>query len=265
MKVLTLVEESQDQTDVLARLLEERALLARVDHPNVSNVFDHGISDNHVFIAMEFFPCGDLKAAMERGFSAAASLAHIRQIAEGLSMVHAQGVIHREIKPANIMLRSDAAVALVDFGIAKEFDAVTTLTQFSETIGTPQYMNSEQINSTKLNARSDLCSLGAMFYEMFTGRKLFVGDRMESILMQRLHAASPLLPRNQSVLQPFFDMLLSIDPAGHDTDTAAFLKAFSVVELMRFSGHVDAGDKTFSGMADLDTLPNCAANPDTAE
>ena len=264
LKVLTLVEEGRDQTDVLARFLEERALLARVDHPNVSKVFDHGINDNHVFIAMEFFPCGDLKAAMEHGISVATSLGYIRQIAEGLGMVHAQGVIHRDIKPANIMLRKDGSVALVDFGIAKELDAVTTLTRFGETIGTPQYMSPEQINSTTLDARSDLYSLGAMFYEMLTGRKLFGGERMESILMQHLHATRPTLPRNLSILQPLLDMLLSIDPADRFPDTAAFLKAFSVVELMRFSEHVEAGDKAFSGMADLDTLPNSIANPETA-
>ena len=261
LKILVLVEKGRDQADVLARFLEERALLARVDHPNVSKVFDHGINDNHVFIAMEFFQCGDLKAAMERGISVATSLGYIRQIAEGLGMVHAQGVIHRDIKPANIMLRNDGTVALVDFGIAKELDAVTTLTRSGETVGTPHYMSPEQINSTTLDARSDLYSLGAMFYEMLTGRKLFVGDRMESILMQHLHAARPLLPRNLSILQPLLDMLLSIDPAGRFQDTAAFLKAFSVVELMRFSEDVKAGDKTFAGMADFDTLPNCFVNP----
>ena len=255
LKVLTLVEEGKEQTQVLSRFLEERALLSRIDHPNVAKVFDHGIDDNHVYIAMEYFPCGDLKLAMDSGISVATSLRFVRQIAEGLGRVHEQGIVHRDIKPANIMLRNDGSVALVDFGIAKELGAVTALTLHGETIGTPHYMSPEQINSEPLDARSDLYSLGAMFYEMLTHQRLFEGDRMESILMQHLHAARPALPRTLRILQPMLDMLLAIKPAERFPDIPAFLKAFSVVELMRFSDHVEAGSKSFSGMADLDTLP----------
>ena len=256
LKVLTLVEEGREQTEILARFLEERALLARIDHPNIAKVFDHGINDNHVYIALEFFPCGDLKLAIGKGISVATTITYVRQIAEGLGAIHAQGIIHRDIKPANIMLRNDGSIALVDFGIAKALDAVTTLTRHGETIGTPHYMSPEQINSATLDARSDLYSLGAMFYEMLTHQRLFTGDRMEGILMQHLHAPRPVLPRSLSILQPLLDMLLAINPVGRFPDTSAFLKAFSVVELMRFSTDVKADDKSFSGMADLDTLPS---------
>ncbi len=256
LKVLTLVEEGTKQTEILTRFLEERALLSRIDHPNVAKVFDHGITDNHVYIAMEFFPCGDLKLAMERGISIATAFGYVRQIAEGLCTVHAQGIVHRDIKPANVMLRKDGSVALVDFGIAKELDSANALTLHGETLGTPHYMSPEQINSMPLDARSDLYSLGAVFYEMLTQERLFVGDRMESILMQHLHSPRPALPGNLRILQPILDMLLAINPTDRPADAATFLKAFSVVELMRFSEHVDAGGKAFSGMADLDTLPS---------
>ena len=256
LKVLTLVDEGKEQTQILTRFLEERALLSRIDHPNIAKVFDHGINDNHVYIAMEYFPCGDLKLAMERGISVATALGYVQQIAEGLGMVHAQGIIHRDIKPANIMLRNDGSIALVDFGIAKELDAVNTLTLDGETLGTPHYMSPEQINGRALDARSDLYSMGAMFYEMLTHQRLFAGDRMESILMQHLHAPRPMLPRNLRILQPLLDMLLAINPVERFADTSTFLTAFSVVELMNFSAHIDAGNKAFSGLANLDTLPN---------
>lgn len=256
LKVLTLVEEGREQTEILTRFLEERALLSRIDHPNVAKVFDHGITDNHVYIALEFFPCGDLKLAIDHGVSVGTSLAYVRQIADGLGAIHAQGIIHRDIKPANIMLRTDGSVALVDFGIAKDLQAVAMLTLHGQAIGTPHYMSPEQINSETLDARSDLYSLGAIFYEMLTHQRLFAGDRIESILMQHLHAPRPTLPRNLSILQPILDILLAIKPADRFPDTSAFLKAFSVVELMRFSEDIGAGSKSFSGMADLDTLPN---------
>ncbi len=255
LKVLTIIDEGKEQTRVLARFLEERAMLSRIDHPNVAKVFDHGIDDNHVYIAMEYFPRGDLKAAVAAGVSVAESLAYVRQIAEGLREVHAHGIIHRDIKPANVMLRNDGTTALVDFGIAKELDAATTFTRHGEMVGTPHYMSPEQIGSKSLDARSDLYSLGAMFFEMLTHTHPFRGDRIESILMQHLHAPRPTLPKNLSILQPLFDRLLAIEPEQRYADVAAFLKDFSVVELMRFSDHVEAGDKAFSGMADLDTLP----------
>lgn len=193
--------------------------------------------------------------AMERGISIATAFGYVRQIAEGLSTVHAQGIVHRDIKPANVMLRKDGSIALVDFGIAKELDAANALTLHGETLGTPHYMSPEQINSMPLDARSDLYSLGAVFYEMLTQERLFVGDRMESILMQHLHSPRPALPSNLRILQPLLDMLLAINPADRPPDASSFLKSFSVVELMRFNEHVDASGKAFSGMADLDTLP----------
>ncbi len=254
LKILTLVEEGKEQAQVLSRFLEERALLSRIDHPNVARVFGHGITDNHVYIAMEYFPCGDLKLAMENGISVATSLGFVRQITEGLGAIHAQGIIHRDVKPANIMLRKDGTIALVDFGIAKELNAITALTLHGETLGTPHYMSPEQILSRTLDARSDLYSLGAIFYEMLTHERLFTGDRMESILMQHLHAARPTLPQKLSILQPLLDMLLAIDPADRFLNTAEFLKALSVVELMRFTEHVDAKSKAFSGMSNIDTL-----------
>lgn len=255
LKVLTLVDEGREQTQILARFLEERALLSRIDHAGVARVFDHGIDDNHVFIAMEYFPCGDLKVALENGISIGTALNYVRQIAEGLAAVHALGIIHRDVKPANIMLRNDGTVALVDFGIAKELDAANTFTRHGEMIGTPHYMSPEQISSRALDARSDLYSLGAMFYQMLTHSPPFAGERLESVLMQHLHAPRPVLPRNLSILQPLIDRLLAINPDARFPDVASFLRDFSVVELMRFSDHVGAGDKSFAGMAMLDTLP----------
>jgi serine/threonine protein kinase len=230
-------------------------LLARIDHANVARVFDHGIDDNHVFIAMEYFPCGDLKLALEKGISVHTALGFVREIAEGLAAMHALGIIHRDIKPANIMLRNDGSVALVDFGIAKELDAANTFTRNGEMIGTPHYMSPEQIRAKTLDARSDLYSLGALFYQMLTHATPFNGERIESVLMQHLHAPRPMLPPNLAILQPLIDRLMAVDPDQRYANVAAFLKDFSVVELMRFSDDVGAHAKSFSGMADLDTLP----------
>lgn len=255
LKLLTLIEEGREQTDLISRFLEERALLARINHPDVAKVYEHGITDNYLFIAMEYFSCGNLREALAHGVSVATALRYTRQIAEGLATIHAAGIVHRDVKPANIMVRDDGALALVDFGIAKELSGHETLTQNGELLGTPHYMSPEQIKSEPLDARSDLYSLGALLYEMLTDQKLFSSPRLESVLFQHLHAERPRLPNELSILQPLLDRLLAVRPEDRFADANEFLRNLAVVEMMEFSDSVDGSGKSFTGIADMDTLP----------
>ena len=254
LKLLTLAEDGVDQTAAISRFLEERAMLARIDHPSVAKVYEHGISDTHIYIAMEYFPCGDLRDAISMGVSVASAIRFARQIAEGLEVVHAHQIVHRDIKPANIMLRSDGSVALVDFGIAKSADAPSTLTSHGETMGTPHYMSPEQINGDALDARADLYSVGALFYEMLTRRKPFAGERIETILMQHVSAERPQLPRGLSIVQPIIERLMAVDPDDRFPDARSFLRSLEVIEMMRFSTDLEPTDKSFLGVVGLDTL-----------
>ncbi|HEX4857475.1 MAG TPA: protein kinase [Usitatibacteraceae bacterium] len=256
LKVLTLIDEGHGQTQQVARFLDERAMLARVDHPSVAKVIDHGICENHIYIAMEYFACGDLKLAMARGLSMQTALGYVRQIAEGLGAVHAKGIIHRDIKPANVMLRNDGSLALVDFGIAKELSADKTMTIDGELIGTPHYMSPEQIEARALDARSDLYSLGALMFELLTGRRPFNADRIEGVLMQHVHAPRPVLPDALSILQPVIDRLMAVSPKDRYANVDAFLRDFAVVEMLRFGGDSNVVKATFGAVPGLDTLPS---------
>jgi serine/threonine protein kinase len=254
LKLLTLFDEGRTQTAAIARFLEERAILARIDHPGVARVFDHGICDDHIFIVMEYFPCGDLRQAIERGLPVSSAICIVREIAAALAAVHEQGVIHRDIKPANIMLRTDGSVALVDFGIAKSLDATHTLTREGDAMGTPHYMSPEQIQGGDLDARADLYSVGALFYEMLTRQKPYSGERVESILMQHLQSGRPQLPAGLSILQPLLDKLMAVNRDLRFADPQDLLRSLAVMQMMQFSDDLLPERKQFIGLADMDTL-----------
>lgn len=260
LKLLMIFDEGRTQTAAITRFLEERAILSRINHPGVARVFDHGICDDHIYIAMEYFPCGDLRQTIERGLSVTSAMRIAREIAEALAAVHAQGVIHRDIKPANIMMRADGSIALVDFGIAKTLDAAQTLTREGDALGSPHYMSPEQIQGGELDARADLYSVGAVFYEMLTLQKPYSGERVESILMQHLHSARPQLPAGISILQPLLDRLMAVDRNQRYAGPAEFLTSLAVMQMMRFTDDARPEHKRFIGMADMDTLSDGQAD-----
>ncbi len=139
------------------------------------DIYDYGIHEGREFIAMEYFPCGDLKARLQNPISETECLQYLGRIARALSVVHAQGLVHRDLKPPNIMLREDGEVVLIDFGIAKNLaDGGGSSTRTGVLRGSPYYMSPEQAQGEELDARSDLYSLGVIFYEMLTGSKPYL-------------------------------------------------------------------------------------------
>ena len=138
-------------------------------------IYDLGIADDHAYIAMEHFPTGDLRRRMKEPLSTPVACTYLRQIASALEAIHSVGVLHRDLKPANIMLRNDGSLCLIDFGLAKADALETQLTGAHEIFGTPYYMSPEQGHAEAIDARSDLYSLGVIFYEMLTGQKPFRG------------------------------------------------------------------------------------------
>ena len=187
---------------------EYQAILA-VHDPAVVRIFDHGIEDGYEYLAMEYFPRGDLKARMHVGVTESEALRFLERIASALGVVHRAGLLHRDLKPPNVMLRENDNVVLIDFGLARQLDVSHHSTYTGVLRGSPYYMSPEQALGEKLDPRSDLYSLGIIFHEMLTGRKPFVGNSAMEVLQQHVNAAPPHLPSSLSGYAPLLERLLA--------------------------------------------------------
>ncbi|TFY96184.1 protein kinase domain-containing protein [Ramlibacter humi] len=193
----------------LQRFMQEYALLAGIDHPNVARFFRQGFSAGSAYIAMEYFPLGDLRQRIRRGLDPAIGLYYLRQIAAGLEAIHQASIVHRDLKPDNVMLRADGIVAITDFGVAKQVSMLLTDTGAGEIVGTPYYLSPEQALGRRVDARADLYSLGVMAYEMLTGNKPYHATTTQELLRLHVEAPVPALPPQHRRFQPVLTRLMA--------------------------------------------------------
>jgi len=194
------------------RFLQEYELIAQLDHPNVVRIFDLGVADDHAYIAMEHCSGGSLKRRIIAGIDSAQALAWLRVIAGALGALHAAGICHRDLKPTNIMFREDGSLVLIDFGLAKQARFKAGITGTGAIFGTPYYMSPEQGNGSLVDQRSDLYSLGVVFYEMLTGQRPYEGDVAMAVIIQHREAPVPSLPPGLGHFQPLVDRLMAKRP-----------------------------------------------------
>ncbi|MBK8286565.1 MAG: serine/threonine protein kinase [Ahniella sp.] len=212
------------------RFLMEGRTLAKLPHRNIVAVYDIVKSDVTTYIAMEYLDGGTLHERMRDGLSLAEAVAIVVQIAGALQFAHDHGVIHRDLKPSNIMFRDESTPVLTDFGIARQQDAQQTrLTQTGMLVGTPTYMSPEQINALEVDGRSDLYSLGIMFYELLTGNAPFGGDTPIAVLMAHLTTAPPPLPAAFGEFQSIIDRMLAKNRDDRFANLKEFTKALKAV------------------------------------
>jgi serine/threonine protein kinase len=209
LKVLRQRTEHEDSIGVFDRFLQEYETIAEMNHPNIVKIYDLGVADDHAHIAMEYLDGGDLRHEIDKGIREEDAVECIRQIGSALSAVHAKGVLHRDLKPGNIMLRKDGSVALIDFGLAKRAKLESEITDKGEIFGTPYYMSPEQGHGIGVDERSDIYSLGVIFYEMLTGKKPYKSDTAMGIIYQHAHAPIPLLPARLATHQALINMMLA--------------------------------------------------------
>lgn len=208
------------------RFLVEGRTMAKLPHRNIVAVYDIVKSDDATYIAMEYLEGGTLSQKMKEGLSLAEAISVVVQIAQALQYAHEHGVVHRDLKPANIMFRDASTPVLTDFGIAKQQDAqATRLTQTGMLVGTPTYMSPEQINAAEVDGRSDLYSLGVLFYEMLAGEPPFVADTPIAVLMAHLTTAPPPLEDPFTEFQPVLDRMLAKDREQRFADMKEFTRA----------------------------------------
>ncbi|MGA8706939.1 MAG: protein kinase [Steroidobacteraceae bacterium] len=209
--VLKVTPSRRDESgidQVFARFLQEYEIAQRVRHPNIVRLYELGVADDHAYLAMEYFQRGDLRRRMKGGISSSEALGYASQIARSLSALHAAGILHRDLKPGNVMLRMDGQIALIDFGLAKHEALDYDITDTGMIFGTPHYMSPEQGHGQDLDPRSDLYSLGVMLFEMLTGRKPYTADNPMAIIYMHRNAPTPRLPEALADLQPLLDQLL---------------------------------------------------------
>lgn len=212
--VLKILDSSMMQDPVqLERFMHEYRIVAQVNSPWVVRIFDQGFTDDHVFIAMEHFPAGDLKQQLGHPFASNRALSLLWAMGMALDSIHQHGIVHRDLKPPNIMFRADRSLALVDFGVSQMDSIATELTQSGELVGTPLYMSPEQGSGRAVDARSDLYSLGAIFYEMLTARRVFTAKSLMMIIHMHATEPPPRLPPSLHAMQELLDRLLAKEPA----------------------------------------------------
>jgi serine/threonine protein kinase len=197
---------------LLERFIQEYALLEQIDHPNVARIFAHGFTDAHAFITMEYFAHGDIKRRIAAGFSPFEALSIALQVGYALSQIHALGIVHRDVKPDNLMMREDGSVALIDFGVAKHATQNLEHTQQGEIVGSPYYLSPEQAGGKPVSPASDIYSLGVIFYEMVTGKRPYVADSMEALLYQHVHSPPPRFEPKFAEFQHLLDQMMHKDP-----------------------------------------------------
>ncbi len=230
LKVLRLAPDAGARGENFDRFLREYQIASALNHPKVARIFDFGASDEYGFIAMEYFPRGDLRGRVRAGIATDEALRLLRDMAEALRVLHEAGVLHRDLKPGNVMLREDGSVAVIDFGMARQLDIDAGLTTGGEIFGTPFYMSPEQGHGRGTDARSDLYSLGVIFFEMLTGRKPYGADTPMKVIWQHAHAPLPALPPELSRFEPLLHRCLAKDPAERFGSAAELLEAIEALE-----------------------------------
>lgn len=229
LKVHPVGDDSALSRGLFDRFQREYRIISRINSREIVEIFDFGVLSDKAYIAMEYFPGGDLQARLLNPITVHDAASYARQIARALQVIHDLGIFHRDLKPGNVMLREDSSLTLIDFGVAKTAVAATIMATLpGMSFGTPHYASPEQALGKEVDVRSDLYSLGVIFYEMLTGRKLFRGKSAMAILHAHCHTPAPALDKNQEY-QPVLDRLLAKAPADRFQSAGEVLAALSEI------------------------------------
>lgn len=191
------------------RFLREARNLAQTSHPNIVTVYDADVYENYHYFSMEYHTGGDLSGRLKEGVTPREALRIIREMANALARAHECGIIHRDIKPGNIMFARDDRAILTDFGIARNYGEETQLTQAGSMIGTPRYMSPEQARGLPLENASDIYSLGVVLFEMLAGTPPYQANDSVALGIKHVSAPIPDLPSELADFQPLINSLMA--------------------------------------------------------
>ncbi len=217
------------------RMMREARAAGCILHPHVVTLFDAGHHEGHFFLAFEFVAGGDLSKKLEAGpLPVGEALRYTREACLGLGHAHGLGIVHRDIKPSNLMLDGRGRIKISDFGIAKMAGQGTELTVTGTVVGSPHYLSPEQVRDHPLDGRSDLFSLGVVFYEMLTGVRPFEGEAISTLIYKILDTEPPPLTGLEAGLEPrlpaVLGRMLAKDRDERFPDAAAVVAELATLE-----------------------------------
>ena len=227
--------------DTVARFRHEAQAIARLRHPNIVDVYDFGEFEGTPYMIVEYIPGGSLAGRMARGvLDQETALRYLRGIAAGLDYAHGHGVVHRDVKPANVLLTNDDSPVLADFGLAKLMEGSSIKSMTGVTTGTPAYMAPEQVTGNRVGPAADRYSLASIAYEMLTGVIPFDGEGLMELLYAQVHREPPVPSWRNPSLGPRVDAAimrgLAKDPAARWESCTAFIDALSAAVTPREVG-----------------------------
>jgi DNA-binding response OmpR family regulator len=231
LKVTKSENDDQEDQQVFAREYEALSALA---NPAIVTIYDYGTNAGREFLAMEYFPRGDFKSRLLRGILEEDALRYLEQIARALQVVHEAGILHRDLKPPNLMLRENDTLVLIDFGLARSVGGAHTRTGVLR--GSPYYMSPEQALGEELDGRTDLYSLGILFYEMVTGRKPYTGHSAIDVLQQHVTAPIPQLPHSHMHLQSLLEGFIAKSRGDRFATANQAIEAIAGMRALRRTG-----------------------------
>lgn len=250
------------QSGFLERFRAEARTCAALHHPNITTVFDYGEDDGSAYLVMELVAGQPLSQIISEHapLSAQVTASILIQAATALEAAHQGGVVHRDVKPANILMTPDGTAKLTDFGIARLVNTAP-LTQTGEVLGTAQYLAPEQVRGQSATAASDIYALGVVGYEMLTGRRPFEADTMVATALAHLNQPTPQLPHAVPVgIRTVISAALAKDPADRPETAACMADALSKPDATFASGVPSAGTLALPAMG----LAASALPPPTA-
>jgi DNA-binding response OmpR family regulator len=213
VKVTPSVRDESGVDQSFERFLQEYEIASRLHHSSIVRCHELGVADDHAYLAMEYFPEGDLRRRIRGGIAPADALDLAAQIAGALAALHEAGALHRDLKPGNVLMRAPQRIALSDFGLAKHAAIDLEITDPGIIFGTPHYMSPEQGHGEPVDERSDLYSLGVILFEMMAGEKPFTDANPMAIIYKHRNQPVPKLPPAVMQWQPIVDNLLAKRPA----------------------------------------------------
>ena len=211
-------------SETVERFLNEGRIIASLNHPHIITIYDIGQAGDQIFISMEYVEGGDLKdRLLSRVFAPFEAIELVEKVAAGLAAAHDNGIVHRDVKPGNILFRRDGTPLLSDFGIAKRLSNDSDLTSTGMFVGSPNYMAPEQSESGPIDGRADIYSLGVIFYEMLTGSRTYVADSVIDVILMHKRAPIPRLPAGLEQYQELLNLMMAKPRKDRFRDTRSLI------------------------------------------
>jgi len=241
--------------ELVTRFHREALAVARLNHPNILHIYEAGVEQGVYYIAMDYVDGGTLKERMRRGpLSIEEAVSITAQLADALDYAHQQGLIHRDVKPSNVLLTRDGRPLLTDFGIAHLLDQATQLTRTGTSIGTPEYMAPEQAQGLRPDGRVDIYALGIVLYEMLSGTVPFRADTPVATMYKHVHDTPPPLRQLNSDVPAWLEA--AVNKALAKDSRQRFQRASAFANALRQGSAVFQGRGAARGQAAAKARPS---------